>query len=535
MIFTSPHPSVLIPDGKTIWDMLELHACERGDKPAFVCGITDKALTFKEVFRAAEALCAGLAARGLKRGDVVVLHSFNCLEYPVVFLALNRLGAVCSPSPSMFSGTELAHQVEIAQATVLIGHKALAKAIGEAATLQGVPPQRVFVFGDDSTSVPYQTLEDIIAEDRPLNLPPMDPMDVVTLPFSSGTTGRPKGVELTGRAMFATSAQLSALEDDLPYFLGMLPFFHILAALLFHATIYKGLALVVLPRFEPETFLRAVEKYRLEKLTLAPLLVHFLAKHPIVDRFDLSSVKVVGCGGAPLGKEVERAVEKRIGARVLQGYGMTEFAGGVSNCSFTHARDGSTGRLLPNVEMKVKDLDTDADLYANQTGELLFRTPSMMKGYYNDPEANNATFTADGFIRTGDIGYIDEDGYVFVVDRLKELIKYKGHQVAPAELEDVLHQHPCVADAVCVRGFDAATHEEIPKAFVVLKDGNASLTEEELMAFVASRVASFKRVRQLEFISAIPKSASGKVLRKELQHLQDERVKQYTSRVQSRL
>jgi 4-coumarate--CoA ligase len=352
----------------------------------------------------------------------------------------------------------------------------------------------------------------------------MDPMDVVTLPFSSGTTGRPKGVELTGYAMFATSAQLAVQEDSLPYFLGVLPFFHILAALLFHATIYKGLALVVLPRFEPETLLGAIQRYRIEKITLAPPLVLFLAKHPIVDKFDLSCVKIISSGGAPMGKEVERAVEKRVGARVIQGYGMTEFAGGVSNGSLNHSRAGSTGRLLPNVEMKVKDLETDEDLPANKTGELLFRTPSMMKGYYDNPEANRAAFTSDGFIRTGDIGYIDQDGFVFIVDRLKELIKYKGHQVAPAELEDVLNHHPRVADSCCVRGFDAATGEEIPKAYVVVNPGE-SLTEEELVKFVAAKVAAYKRVREVEFISAVPMSLGGKVLRKELQRLENDKHK----------
>ncbi|KAG7381844.1 hypothetical protein PHYPSEUDO_005627 [Phytophthora pseudosyringae] len=260
------------------------------------------------------------------------------------------------------------------------------------------------------------------------------------------------------------AGHLAAQENALPYFLGVLPFFLILAALLFHATVFKGLALVVLPRFEPETFLGAIQKFRLKKVTLAQL---FLAKHPIVDKFDLSSVKVVSSGGAAMGKEVERAVEKRIrGARVIQGYGMTEFAGGMSNGNLAHSRAGSTGR--------------------EQDRRVLFRTPSMMKGYYNDPEANRATFTDDGFIRTGDVGYIDQDGHVFIVDRLKEFIKYKGHQVAPAELEDVLSHHPSVADSCCVRGFDSATGEEIPKAFVVLKAEETPLSEEDLTAFVAS-------------------------------------------------
>ncbi|KAL3666995.1 hypothetical protein V7S43_007940 [Phytophthora oleae] len=380
MIFTSPYPDVRIPKGKTLWNMLELHARERGEKSAFVCGITDKVLTFAQMLKKAEAFSAGLTAQGIWKGDTVVLHSFNCIEYPVVFFALNQIGAVCSPSPTLFNGKELAQQMETAKATAVIGHKALEKVVVEAAQLRGIQSQRcsslVKVLQRLGLSSKLYTVKsrrkrDLIALNLPLTLPPMDPMDVVTLPFSSGATGRSKGVELTAHAMFATSAQLAAQEDDLSYYLGVLPFFHILAALLFHATVFKGVALVVLPRFEPETFLGVIQKFRLEKITLVPPLVLFLAKHPIIDQFDLSSVKVVSCGGAAMGKEVERAVEKRLkGARVVQGYGMTEFAGGVANGSLTHSRAGSTGRLLPNVEMKVKDLKTDEDLPANKTGEL---------------------------------------------------------------------------------------------------------------------------------------------------------------------
>ncbi|RLN79819.1 hypothetical protein BBJ28_00013959 [Nothophytophthora sp. Chile5] len=541
MIFTSPHPKIPIPQDQTIWSMLELHARESGHKPAFICGLTEKTLTFAQTLEKAKAVCAGLSAHGIKKGDIVILHSFNCLEYPVVFLALNRLGAICSPSSPMFNGKELADQIEIAKATAVIGHKIFGDVVVEGAALGGIKPHQVYLFGQGEASVPAETIEyvleqHLIAKKLPFpNLPPMDPTNVVALPFSSGTTGRPKGVELTGRAMLATAIQTSALEDDLTYVLGMLPFFHILATLIFHATIFKALPMVILPRFEPESFLRVVVKYKMAKLSLAPPLVLFMAKHPIVDKFDLSHVTVLASGGAPLGKELEHAIMKRLGAKVLQGYGMTEFAGAVSNSTDTHARDGSTGRLLPNVEMKVKDLVTNADLHANQTGELLFRTPSMMKGYYNNPEANRATFTEDGFVRTGDIGYIDEDGYVFIVDRLKELIKYKGHQVAPAELEDVLNHHSSVADSCCVRGKDPETGEEIPKAFVVLTEGAKDVSEGELMDFVAERVAGFKRVRELEFIAAIPKSLAGKVLRKELQDLQNHKIQQAKLRLQSRL
>ncbi|KAG6609138.1 AMP-binding enzyme [Phytophthora cinnamomi] len=289
MIFTSPHPDIPIPKGKTVWNMLELHARERGDKPAFVCGITDKVLTFAELLQKAKALSVGLVARGITKGDVVVLHSFNCIEYPVVSRLLR-----------------------------LIGDGALANMTVEAAYLKDLKPERVFVYGEEEGPATAESLEDLIAQDLPLKLPPMDPMDVVThAAFSSGTTGRPKGMELTGYAMLAAFAQLAAVEDNLPYYLGVLPFYHILAAILFHATIFKGLVLVDLPSFDLETFLGVVEKYRLEKLTLAPPLVLFLAKHPIVDKFDLSSVKVLASGGAPMGNEVEHAEEKRIGARVL--------------------------------------------------------------------------------------------------------------------------------------------------------------------------------------------------------------------------
>ncbi|RLN79821.1 hypothetical protein BBJ28_00013957 [Nothophytophthora sp. Chile5] len=368
---------------------------------------------------------------------------------------------------------------------------------------------------------------DLIARDLPFpNLPPVDPEAVVALPFSSGTTARPKGVELTGRAIFSAVVLASAAQDDeIPYMLGMLPFFHILATMIFHVTLYRGFALVILPRFDPDDFLRVVCKYKIEVLSLAPPLVQFIANHPIVDKYDLSHVKYLGSGGATLGKEVEDAVFNRIGAKVVQGYGMTEFAGAVSYPTYDTNRAGSTGQLLPNTEMRVQSLTTGEFVGPNETGELLFRTPSMMKGYYNNPEENRAAFTADGFARTGDVGYIDEDGFLFIVDRVKEMIKYKGHQVAPAELEDVLHGHPAIADSCCVRGKHPETGEEIPKAFVVIKEGAAPVSTNEIIEFVSSKVAGYKRIREVEFIDAVPKSLSGKVLRRQLQILQNEKIK----------
>ncbi|KAH7484692.1 4-coumarate-CoA ligase 1 [Phytophthora ramorum] len=531
MIFRSRLPTLPIPDDASIWKVVEQHAREMGGKKAFICGITEKFLTFAQLLDQAKKVCAGLAADGLQKGDVVVLHSFNCLEYVVVFLALNRLGAIISPSSPLFNGKELADQIELAEAVAVISHKKFAKVAVQAAGLRRLPISHVYTLGQAKGVSKLKTIEDLIALNLPFpNIPPIDTNQIVTLPFSSGTTGRPKGVELTARAMYACGLLPASRETDLEFVLGMLPFFHIMATMIFHVTIYKGITMVVLPGFDPEVFLQTVVKYKMSKLNLAPPLVTFLAKHPIVDKYDLSHVKHVGSGGAPLGKEVEHAVLDRLGVQVLQGYGMTEFAGCATSSYPTIYRDGASGTLHPNTELKVKDLETDEELGVNQTGELLFRTPALMKGYYKNPEANRVTFVEDGFVRTGDVGYIDEDGYIFIVDRLKELIKYKGHQVAPAEVEDVVNSHPKVADSGCVRGFDPATGEEIPKAFVVLKEGE-SLTQQELMDYVAGKVTGYKRVREVEFIDVIPKSLSGKILRRVLQIRQNEKIKATQSRL----
>ncbi|RLN06141.1 hypothetical protein BBJ28_00004737 [Nothophytophthora sp. Chile5] len=447
MPFTSLHPTLPIPGDACMWNVVEQHARDIGDKPAFVCGLTERVLTYGDLLKQAEQVCAGLAANGIRKGDV---------------------------------------------------------------------------------RLPF---EDLIALDLPFpDIPPIDTNQVVTLPFSSGTTGRPKGVELTARAMYAAGRIPAFTVEKVEYVLGMLPFFHIMATMIFHISLYMGMTTVVLPGFDPHTFLHTVEKYKIKRLHLAPPLVNFLAKHPLVDKYDLSQSTQASSGGAPLGKEVEQAVRKRLGVQVLQSYGMTEFAGVGTHSSITSHRDGASGKLYPNVELRVTCLETGVDLPANKRGELLFRSPALMKGYFNDPEANRLAFTEDGFLRTGDIGYIDDDGFVFIVDRLKELIKYKGHQVAPAEVEDVVNSHPQVADSGCVRGYDPVTGEEIPKAFVVLKEGG-KLSAEKLMAYVATKVAGYKRVREVEFTEVIPKSLSGKILRRKLQIRQNGKMASSRSRL----
>jgi acyl-CoA synthetase (AMP-forming)/AMP-acid ligase II len=270
-----------------------------------------------------------------------------------------------------------------------------------------------------------------------------------------------------------------------------------------------------MPRFELEPFLQAIQEHAITRLFLAPPIVVALAKHPLVDKYDMSSVKVVFSGAAPLDADTARLCGERIGCRVSQGYGLTETSP-VSHSVPDRAPEvvpGSVGPSLPNTECKVVDVATGEELGPNQDGEIWIRGPQVMKGYLNNEEATRNSIDADRFFHTGDIGHIDDRGEYFIVDRLKELIKYKGFQVPPAELEAILLSHPKVADAAVI-GIPDDEAGEIPKGFVVLRD--PGVTPDELMAFVAEKVAPHKKIRRLEVVEEIPKSASGKILRRVL-------------------
>jgi acyl-CoA synthetase (AMP-forming)/AMP-acid ligase II len=295
----------------------------------------------------------------------------------------------------------------------------------------------------------------------------------------------------------------------------VLPFFHIYGqVVLMAAALWHGATLVTMPRFDLEDFLRILQEQRITQAFLVPPIVLALAKHPMVDKYDLSSLSFIMSGAAPLDASLERACAVRLACDVMQGWGLTE----TSPVLTTNAgapqgpRPGSVGVLLPNTELRVVDPATDADLGRNDTGELVARGPQVMKGYLNNPAATAEMLDADGWLRTGDLGHVDDDGYVYVVDRVKELIKYKGLQVAPAELEAVLLAHPEIADAAVVRSPDEEAGE-VPKAFVVAR---TPLEAEEVMAFVAERVAPYKRLRDVRFVDQVPRSPTGKLLRRAL-------------------
>jgi acyl-CoA synthetase (AMP-forming)/AMP-acid ligase II len=351
--------------------------------------------------------------------------------------------------------------------------------------------------------------------------------DLVALPYSSGTTGLPKGVMLTHRNLVANLCQVEGMQNfegfgEQDMTMAVLPFFHIYGmVVIMMLGLAGGGTILVMPRFDMVEFLTLVQKYRVTILPLVPPIVLGLVKHPAVAQFDLSSVRLIFSGAAPLGEEIARALSQKLGCPVVQGYGMTE-ASPVTHLSPTRNepfKPGSAGKIVPNTEVKIVEVGSgsDAELPVGKEGELWIRGPQIMKGYLNRPEETAGCLDRDGWYHTGDVGYVDDEGYFFIVDRTKELIKYKGMQVAPAELEALLLTHPAILDAAVVRMADEEAGE-VPKAYVVLKpdDGSRATTGEVIMGWVAQRVAPHKRVRHVEFIDQIPKSASGKILRRVL-------------------
>jgi 4-coumarate--CoA ligase len=349
---------------------------------------------------------------------------------------------------------------------------------------------------------------------------PVDPAThVVALPYSSGTTGLPKGVMLTHRNLVANVSQVGDTMGVRPgdSTLAFLPYFHIYG-LVVQLNLYlaRGGVQVTMPRFEIEVALRLIEGHRIRHLYVAPPVILALAKHPAVEGRDLSSLEFVLSGAAPLGADLAAACARRIGVQTIQGYGMTEMSPVSHFTPPGRDRPGASGLAVPNTECRIVGPETGADCPPGEEGELWVRGPQVMAGYLGRPDATAATLTPDGWLRTGDLARIDADGYLFIVDRVKELIKVKGFQVPPAELEALLVTHPGVSD-VAVVGIPDEEAGEVPKAFVVPAPGAVPALG-ELQDFLAGHVASYKQIRDLAIVEAIPKSPSGKILRRVLRN-----------------
>ncbi|MBI1396354.1 MAG: AMP-binding protein [Betaproteobacteria bacterium] len=512
MLHRSPFADVTIPD-IPLHELVLARFDAFGERPAIVDAPSGRTLTYARLRDDVTRLAGALTTRGLRKGDVFAVCSPNVPEYATAFLGVTRAGGTVTTMNPLYTVEEIAHQLEETGAGFLLTVPALAERCVEAA--RGTSVREIFTIGDATGTTSFDTL---LAEAGPAPAIAFRPReDLAALPYSSGTSGLPKGVMLTHGNLVAQLCQANAVlarsEEDVA--IAVLPFYHIygMVLILLHG-LRNGATLVSMPRFDFVQFLECVQKYRVNNAPLVPPIVLGLAKHPAVDDYDLSSLRQIGCGAAPLGAEVERACSERLGCSVMQGYGMTEFAGAsITNREGTDSvRTGSVGQCWPNMEARLVDPATGGDVGVNERGELWMRGPNVMKGYFKRPDATREMLLPDGWLRTGDVARVDEDGNFYIVDRVKELIKHNGYQVAPAELEAVLLRHPAIADAAVIPSPDEETGE-VPKAFVVLK---SPVEPSAILDFVAGHVAPYKKIRLIEVVESIPKSPSGKILRREL-------------------
>ncbi|MCC6241958.1 MAG: AMP-binding protein [Gemmatimonadaceae bacterium] len=513
MHIPSPYADIEIPQSALVPYVLRRAGVLSG-KTAIRCGVTGVSLTYGELARAIRQVASGLAARGIRKGDVVGLVSPNTPDFAVVFFAIASIGAICSTVNPMATAEEIGVQFADSEAVMLFTIPEMYDKCAAAARLASTV-REVVVFGTHNEATPYAALFAYGETPPEVEIDPGH--DVCALPYSSGTSGIPKGVMLTHRNLVANMAQIVGPEQmvtEADTLIGVLPFFHIYGmVVVMGLALSQGATIVTVPRFDLVGFLQTLQDHRVTYANVVPPILLALAKHPAVAQYDLSALRVLFSGAAPLGADLCAAVEARLpGCVVRQGYGLTETSPvthfhTVSGARVTHA---SVGPALPNTICRIVDPVTEQDAARGERGELWVHGPQVMKGYYNKPEATAACLSADGWFRTGDIAIADEDGWFSIVDRLKELIKYKGMQVAPAELEALLLSHPAIADAAVIPVPDDEAGE-IPKAFVVAR---TPISADEAMAYIAERVSHYKRVRVVEFVDAIPKSPSGKILRR---------------------
>ena len=508
MPHTSPHPSVEIPDTDIAAYVLD--GVPDDDTVVLVDGPSGREITGSDFRGAVAALASGLAQRGIGRGDVVALYMPNLPEYAIAFHGVCAAGATNTTANPLYTARELTHQLKDSAAKLLVTVPPFLDVANEAAEAAGV--EEVFVVGEAEGATPFTEL---FGDPAQAPAPELDPgEDLAVLPYSSGTTGLPKGVMLTHRNLVAnlvqTNAALAPGREDV--LIAVLPFFHIYGqTVIMNLGLRAGAKIVTMPRFDLEQFLGLISEHRVTLAYVVPPIALGLAKHPAIDDADLSSLELIMSGAAPLGTDLATAVAKRVDCPVLQGYGMTETSP-VTHLMPTEQSEGRGGKIgvpLPDTEARIVDPESGEEA---DRGELWIRGPQVMKGYLNNAEATADTIDDDGWLHTGDIAEVDSDGHFEIVDRLKELIKYKGFQVPPAELEALLLSHPSISDAAVI-GIPDEEAGELPKAFVVAGD---DVTDEEIMDFIAEQVSPQKRIRLVERIDEVPKSASGKILRRVL-------------------
>jgi acyl-CoA synthetase (AMP-forming)/AMP-acid ligase II/NAD(P)-dependent dehydrogenase (short-subunit alcohol dehydrogenase family) len=523
-------------------------ARSRGAKPALIEADSGRQVSYAELADAVSAAAQWLTGAGVRPGDVVALCVPSGIEFAVAWHAASSAGAVITAVNPVLTEEELARHLRRTGARWLVTTDTLFTGKLAAVARQAPGLAETFLLGagpdaagaerpaDDKRAAPATRRFDPLGlgaqgalgradgggapgtDAKPASTG-LGSDDLALLASSSGTTGPPKVVMLTHRNLIAALDMLTRAKfvSERDVTIALAPMFHVYGLQgTLNAGLMHGATIVILPRFEFGGFLRAIQDHHVTRADVVPPVAVQLAKSELVEEFDLSSLRLLLSAAAPLSIDVARACAERFGVRVIQAFGMTE-VGGATHVGLADGPDhpDSVGPVLSGMDCRVVDPETGEDRASGEPGELVVRAPSVMRGYLDDPSATAAAVDAGGWLHTGDIVTVDADGWYRVTDRIKELIKYKGYQVAPAELEDLLLAHPAVADVAVVRSPDEAAGE-VPKAFVVRRPGADPASAQELMTWVTERVAPYKRVRRVEFTASIPKSPSGKILRRQL-------------------
>ncbi|HMK85015.1 MAG TPA: AMP-binding protein [Steroidobacteraceae bacterium] len=498
-----PIPPVTVPQ------FISQRTRELAGETALIDAPSGRRLSYGELDRLIARCAAGLVAHGFAPGDRLLNFLPNGPEWLVAALGAMRAGGVVSGANSLYGAAELARQLHDVEARFILTIPALLPTVREATA--GLPAPTIITVEEAPGTLSFASM--LAGGDfEPAIM--VAPDGLAALPYSSGTSGRPKGVMLNHRNLVSNLIQIDQAIATPEYrvWLAYLPMFHIYGFTFSLFGLAIGAALVILPRFEPESFLEAIQAHRVTHLSVVPPVLQFLAMHPLIDSYDLSSLRHIGCGAAPLGSALEQRARERLKCEVIQGFGMTESSAVVAVTRLGRHRPGSCGELVPGTQARIADPATLADVERGASGELWFRGPQAFQGYLNDPSATSEAITPDGWVRTGDIGYFDRDGYLFITDRLKELIKVKGFQVAPAELEALLLTHPSVADAAVIGRPDERAGE-VPVAYVVAR---GTIDSQGLKDWFAGRVIGYKRLGEVIVCESIPKSPTGKILRRVL-------------------
>lgn len=525
--------------------------------------------TYEDVARLSHQLGQALQSKcQIRKSDVVALFTPNDIDFPVVAFGALWAGAIVSPANPGYTANEFAYQLKDSGAKIAIVHWSAIDTAKQACREVGIDDRQIFVIGSQhDPSGRIKHWRDLLQ--GPTQASPARinaEKDLAFLVYSSGTTGKPKGVMLSHYNVTSNVRQITACEagklshdgskrtaniPDAPpsgdKILACLPYFHIYGLTSLVITpIHNGITTVVLPKFSIERFCSLIQEYKITFIYIVPPMALHLAKHPCVDDFDLSSVRITNSGAAPLTKELQEAVFKRCRIRIKQGYGLSETSPTTHEQRFEdwNKKIGTIGRLQPNMEAKFCEIGAEdsvggappKELKAGEIGELYMKGPNVFKGYWKNERATKECLDDDGWFRTGDVGYVDTDGDFFLVDRLKELIKYKGFQVPPAELEGYLTDHELVDDVVVVGVVSEQLGTEIPRAYIVRRGGLKAVKEgdaQKIIDWMNAKVANHKKLRGgIKFVEAVPKSASGKLLRR---LLKDQARKEYAEEEKRKL